>query len=84
MCFVKATGLFGLRKVGCDISAQREITWAASGEESWVTSGEEGRAAPLQSRAEQAASQLSTEASDKREQSSSSWSCDVSTLGSGV
>lgn len=50
MCFVKATGLFGLRKVGCDISAQREITWAASGEESWVTSGEEGRAAPLQSR----------------------------------
>lgn len=83
MCFVKATG-FGLRNVGCDTGAQREITWATFGGESWVTSGEEGRAAPSQSRAEQAASQLSTEASDKREQSSSSWSCDVSTLGSGV
>lgn len=44
---------------------QREITWAGFGEESWVTSVDEGREGLLPCRA---APQLSTEASDKRQQ----------------
>lgn len=58
---MKATGLFGLRKVGCG-----KLPGLPLGRRAGSPLGKKEGLLPC--RAEQAASQLSTEASDKREQ----------------